>query len=88
MRNNVIIYIDNFIVAILVKIIKFYQKTLSFDHGLLKVFYPFGYCRFRPTCSDYSIQALEKYGFFKGVYKSSWRILRCNPWSKGGFDKP
>jgi len=41
-------------------------------------------CRFYPTCSEYSIQALEKYGAIKGSAKSIWRILRCNPFNKGG----
>ncbi|NOY60894.1 MAG: membrane protein insertion efficiency factor YidD [Calditrichaeota bacterium] len=43
-------------------------------------------CRYYPSCSQYSIQALEKYGFFKGLLKSIWRILRCNPFSHGGYD--
>lgn len=43
-------------------------------------------CRFYPTCSEYSIQAIEKYGVVKGVAKSFWRILRCNPLGKGGYD--
>jgi len=43
-------------------------------------------CRFYPTCSEYSIQALEKYGAIKGSAKSIWRILRCNPFNKGGYD--
>jgi len=43
-------------------------------------------CRFYPTCSDYCIQALEKYGVVKGGAKSVWRILRCNPFNKGGYD--
>lgn len=43
-------------------------------------------CRFYPTCSEYSIQAIEKYGITKGLVKSFWRILRCNPLSKGGYD--
>ncbi len=45
-------------------------------------------CRFIPTCSEYAIMAIEKYGFFKGVLKSVWRILRCNPFSRGGIDLP
>lgn len=69
-----------------VKIIKIYQKTLSFDHGLFKVFYPHGFCRFRPTCSEYAIQAVEKYGFIKGGFKALWRVSRCNPFNPGGFD--
>jgi len=41
---------------------------------------------YTPTCSQYAIEALEKYGAFKGSLLSLWRILRCNPFSKGGFD--
>ena len=71
-----------------VQVIRFYQKILSFDHGFLKVFFPHGYCRFHPTCSEYAIRAIEKYGLIKGGVKAWWRILRCNPWSKGGNDEP
>ena len=71
---------------IAIKIIKIYQKTLSFDHGFLKIFYPHGFCRFKPTCSEYTISALEKYGFCKGGLMSVWRVLRCNPFNKGGYD--
>jgi len=71
---------------LVIKMIRFYQKTLSFDHGLLKVFAPHGRCRFRPTCSEYTIQAIQKYGVIKGGFKGVKRILRCNPWSKGGYD--
>ena len=45
-------------------------------------------CRFYPSCSQYAILAIRKYGIFKGVFKSVWRILRCNPFSKGGIDFP
>lgn len=69
-----------------VKILKIYQKTLSFDHGIFKFLYPNGFCRFNPTCSDYAIQAVEKYGFIKGGTKAVWRVLRCNPFNSGGFD--
>ena len=43
-------------------------------------------CRYFPTCSDYSIEALKNFGFFKGLYLSVKRILSCHPWSRGGFD--
>ena len=43
-------------------------------------------CRYTPTCSVYTYQAVEKYGFFIGVFKGALRIMRCNPFSKGGFD--
>ncbi len=43
-------------------------------------------CRFTPTCSAYAIEAYEKRGFFVGTILTVWRILRCNPFSKGGYD--
>ena len=43
-------------------------------------------CKYIPTCYNYSIEAIEYYGFFKGWYLTIKRILRCNPFSKGGFD--
>ncbi len=70
-----------------IKIIKIYQKTLSFDHGFLKFLYPNGFCRFHPTCSEYSMQAIKKYGIVKGGLKTIWRVLRCNPFNKGGVDE-
>ena len=71
---------------LVLQMIKIYQKTLSFDHGIPKVFYPHGFCRFHPTCSEYGYQAIEKYGIIKGGLMAFWRILRCNPLSKGGHD--
>jgi len=59
-------------------LIKIYQKVIS----PLKP----RTCRFYPTCSEYSIQALKKYGFIKGSYKSIKRILKCNPFNPGGYD--
>lgn len=44
-------------------------------------------CRFYPTCSNYALEALEKYGFLKGWYLATKRILRCNPWGEKGYDK-
>lgn len=43
-------------------------------------------CRFIPSCSEYAYQAVDKYGVFKGGLLALWRLLRCNPLSKGGFD--
>lgn len=45
-------------------------------------------CKYIPTCSEYAILAVEKYGAFKGTAKTVWRLLRCNPFSKGGVDYP
>jgi uncharacterized protein len=63
---------------VLVKFIKLYQKLIS------PMFPPS--CRFCPTCSEYAVQAITKYGAIKGGAKALWRILRCNPFNKGGFD--
>lgn len=67
-------------------LIKLYQKTLSFDHGFVGVFFKGGRCRFAPTCSEYTYQAIEKYGIIKGGGLGLKRIFRCHPWSKGGYD--
>ncbi len=69
-----------------IKVLKTYQKTFSFDYGIFKFLYPDGFCRFRPTCSDYAIAAIEKYGVARGGVKALWRVIRCNPFNPGGFD--
>ncbi|MDD4363452.1 MAG: membrane protein insertion efficiency factor YidD [Atribacterota bacterium] len=63
---------------VLIFFIRLYQKYVS----PLKI----ASCRFYPTCSDYSIQAFQKYGFLKGLFFSIKRILKCHPFHKGGFD--
>nr|WP_097000136.1 membrane protein insertion efficiency factor YidD [Persephonella hydrogeniphila] len=65
---------------LLIKALKLYQKIIS-------PLYPAS-CRYYPSCSQYSIEAVEKYGIVKGSIKALWRILRCNPFSRGGIDKP
>ena len=59
-------------------LIRFYQKNIS----PLKI----SCCRFTPTCSAYAIEAIRVHGAFKGLILSIWRILRCNPFGKGGYD--
>ena len=63
---------------ILLLAIKFYQKVIS--PWTLKS------CRFYPTCSQYTKQALEKYGFFKGTWLGVKRIIKCHPFNPGGYD--
>jgi hypothetical protein len=67
-------------------LIKVYQKTLSPDHGPLKPLFAPGVCRFYPTCSEYGHDVIKKRGLIIGIPLTVWRILRCNPWNKGGID--
>lgn len=67
-------------------LIRLYQRTLSFDHGIFSGLFPYGWCRFYPTCSEYAYQAVVKYGVIRGGVKALWRVLRCHPFSKGGYD--
>ena len=71
---------------ILLKTIRIYQKTLSPDYGIFKGLHPAGYCKFNPTCSEYTYEAINKYGSIKGMALGMKRILKCNPLSKGGDD--
>lgn len=73
---------------ILVFIIGIYQKTISPDHGALKKLFPYGYCRFTPSCSSYGKEIIRKRGVIIGGVLAFYRILRCNPWNDGGYDPP
>lgn len=74
-----------FLRTVVLRLIKLYQKVLSPDHSWLASFTTHG-CRFRPTCSEYNYLAIERYGIIKGLWLGSRRILRCNPFSAGGYD--
>lgn len=71
----------------LIKTVKIYQKTISPDHSFLakKLDKP-PFCKFYPTCSDYMIKSIEKKWAIIGLLKGTWRICRCNPWSKWWLD--
>ena len=64
---------------ILIYLINFYRRQISPYKGG-------SCCRFTPTCSQYALEAIEKYGAFKGGYLAMRRILRCHPLCKGGYD--
>ncbi|MBO6233368.1 MAG: membrane protein insertion efficiency factor YidD [Clostridia bacterium] len=66
---------------IFISLIEFYQKHISSWLSSKNI-----KCKYYPTCSEYTKQAIEKYGAVKGLGKGLWRILRCNPFSKGGYD--
>jgi putative membrane protein insertion efficiency factor len=62
----------------LVAPIKLYQKLVSPMFGER--------CKYYPSCSEYAAQAIRKFGILRGLVLAGWRLLRCNPWSHGGFD--
>ena len=64
---------------VMIRMIRFYQKYLSPLKGK-------SHCIYTPTCSQYAIEAIEKYGAIKGGFMAAWRIMRCNPFAKGGYD--
>ena len=68
----------NILTYILIKLIQSYKFLISPLLG--------NSCKYFPTCSEYSIEALKTFGFFKGIFLSLKRILSCHPWSNGGID--
>ncbi len=62
---------------LLIKIIRLYQKTPICTHKM---------CRYTPTCSQYTIEAIEEYGSLKGMFLGFKRIIRCAPWGGSGYD--
>jgi uncharacterized protein len=58
--------------------VRFYQRFVS--PGLP------ARCKYYPSCSEYAVQAVKRYGILRGVVLATWRLLRCNPWSHGGVD--
>ena len=62
-------------------IFKFYKKRISPIFSFMGI-----HCKYYPTCSEYMIQAIEKYGFIKVFFLGIFRFLKCNPFSKGGYD--
>ena len=64
--------------TIFVAPIRAYQRVLSPAFGTR--------CKYHPSCSEYAVQAIERYGILRGLVLAGWRLLRCNPWSLGGVD--
>lgn len=63
---------------LLLAVIRFYRRHISPNTPPS--------CRYIPTCSEYGLTAIERFGAFKGGFLTLWRVLRCNPFSKGGYD--
>jgi hypothetical protein len=64
--------------ALVVLPLRGYQRVLSPAIGQR--------CRYYPSCSEYAAQAIMRFGILRGLVLAGWRLLRCNPWSRGGFD--
>jgi len=72
---------------LILKLIRLYQKTKFFRSAVFKQLYiTDAVCRFRPTCSEYTYQAVKKYGTVRGLFIGLKRIIRCHPFSRGGYD--
>lgn len=71
---------------LILHLIRLYQKTLSFDHGIIGKIFGERFCRFHPTCSQYTYMAIERYGVMRGTYLGVKRLSRCHPWNDGGYD--
>lgn len=63
---------------VLIALLKFYKREIS-------PFLP-NACKYTPTCSEYAMEAIEVHGAFRGSLLAAWRLLRCNPFSRGGYD--
>lgn len=95
MKNEIFLFqrlflksVSRLFVGLLVCLINIYQKTLSFDTGILRFFRTKGsVCVFYPTCSVYSKEALTRLGLRRGIYLSVSRVLRCNPWQEPRVDE-
>ena len=71
---------------IAVALINLYQANWSPDHSPRRRLYPAGFCRFHPTCSEYTKQAILQFGIFHGTLLGVLRLARCHPWQRGGVD--
>ena len=68
----------NLVRALFVAPIRVYQRLFSSAFG--------SRCKYYPSCSEYAAQAIARFGILRGLVLAGWRLLRCNPWSHGGFD--
>jgi hypothetical protein len=70
--------VKNAVRGVAVAPIKLYQRLISPVLGQR--------CKYYPSCSEYAVQAVQQFGILRGLVLAAWRLLRCNPWSHGGFD--
>ncbi|HAR54731.1 TPA: membrane protein insertion efficiency factor YidD [Patescibacteria group bacterium] len=77
---------QSLLAQVALKLVKLYQNSLSLDHGWLRQAYPYGYCRFYPSCSEYAYESIQKHGLIKGGWSAAKRLFRCHPYHPGGVD--
>ena len=70
---------QSFLASAMLKSVDFYRRAISPHKGGPT-------CNFSPTCSQYALTAIQRYGALKGGRLAAWRLLRCHPWAKGGYD--
>jgi uncharacterized protein len=78
--RTVVVFLSRCPGWVAIGLVRFYKTWISPMLG--------PHCLFEPTCSEYFIEAVRKYGFVRGTCRGVWRICRCNPWRPGGYDPP
>lgn len=78
--SNLIRFLYHLPRTLAVEAVRFYQRGISPLLGAR--------CKYYPSCSQYYIEAVQKYGVISGTLRGICRIIRCNPWSRGGYDPP
>jgi putative component of membrane protein insertase Oxa1/YidC/SpoIIIJ protein YidD len=80
-------FISRILAIPLLLLVLVYQKTLSPDHGMLRPWFPYGYCKFHPSCSEYAVIVLRRQGIV-GLYKIIYRLIKCRPGVAPAVDNP
>lgn len=83
-------FMHSMFIELIVRCVRFYQRVLSPDQGILRKLFGIkgNYCTMYPSCSEYMILSVRKYGAMKGVWRGIRRILRCHPYQKRLVDFP
>ena len=88
-KIQIIKILDSAVRRFIILALSIYQHTISPDHSAIgRTMRPFGYCRFYPSCSDYAKRVFKETNTLSALLLTLSRVIRCNPWSKGGIDYP